>query len=93
MAIESFTHKGLRELWEHSASRLVDRNLHARIRRLLDRLDQAQKPEDMHFAGTKYHPLHGFKPTRYAVSVNGPWRLTFEFADGNAYKVDLEQYH
>jgi proteic killer suppression protein len=25
--------------------------------------------------------------------VNGPWCITFEFADGHAYEVDLEQYH
>jgi proteic killer suppression protein len=27
------------------------------------------------------------------VHVNGPWCLTFEFADGDAYRVDFEQYH
>ena len=39
------------------------------------------------------HALRGFKPTRYSVHVNGPWCITFEFQDGDAYHVDLEQYH
>lgn len=26
-------------------------------------------------------------------SVSGPWRITFEFESGDAYRVDLEQYH
>jgi toxin HigB-1 len=25
--------------------------------------------------------------------VNGPWCITFEFLDGDAVRVDLEQYH
>ena len=37
--------------------------------------------------------LTGFKPARYTVHVNGPWCLTFEFADDEARRVDLEQYH
>jgi proteic killer suppression protein len=29
---------------------------------------------------------------RYSVHVNGPWCLTFEFEDGDACRVDFEQY-
>ena len=29
----------------------------------------------------------------FRVDVNGPWCITFEFADGDAYLVDFEQYH
>jgi len=25
--------------------------------------------------------------------VNGPWCITFEFHNGDAWRVDLEQYH
>ncbi|MCS3764403.1 plasmid maintenance system killer protein [Bradyrhizobium centrosematis] len=25
--------------------------------------------------------------------MNGPWCITFEFEDGDAYRVDFEQYH
>jgi proteic killer suppression protein len=42
--------------------------------------------------GWRLHPLQG-KPTRYALAVNGPWRITFEWEDGDALRVDLEQYH
>jgi plasmid maintenance system killer protein len=27
------------------------------------------------------------------MAVNGPWRITFEFDSGHAFRVDLEQYH
>jgi proteic killer suppression protein len=38
------------------------------------------------------HPLRG-TPKRYALSVNGPWRITFEWVEADAWRVDLEQYH
>jgi len=91
--IRTFKHKALAELWEEGRARRIDPRLQARILRLLDRLNQVGSPQDMDFAGTRLHQLRGFKPTRYTVHVNGPWCITFEFADGHAYEVDLEQYH
>ena len=64
-----------------------------RILRRLDRLDAADSPEDMNLPGFDFHALKGPSPTRYTVHVNGPWCITFEFTDGDAYALDLEQYH
>lgn len=47
----------------------------------------------MNLPGFDYHALSGFNPTRYTVHVNGPWCITFEFEDGDALRVDFEQYH
>ncbi len=68
-------------------------NLHRRILVRLDRLAVVTRPEEMNLPGFNFHALIGFDPTRYTVHVNGPWCLTFEFADGEARRVDLEQYH
>ena len=46
----------------------------------------------MDLPGWRLHRLHT-KPERYALDVNGPWRITFEWEDGEAFRVDLEQYH
>ena len=43
-------------------------------------------------AGWRLHALHS-KPRRHAIAVNGPWRITFEWKNGDALRVDLEQYH
>lgn len=91
--IQSFSSKGLSELWESGKSRRINAALHKRILRRLDALQSAQEPEDMNLPGFDFHALHGHDPTRYTVHVNGPWCITFEFEDGHAYKVDLEQYH
>ena len=91
--IRSFRHKGLSELWEIGASSKVDRRLQTRIFLRLDALNVAFSPEEMNIPGFNFHMLRGFDPSRYTVHINGPWCLTFEFDDGDAWRVDLEQYH
>jgi len=91
--IRSFKSKGLSELWEKGTSRRINAALHGRILRRLDALDSAEQPEDLNVPGFDFHALSGYTPTRYTIHVNGPWCITFEFADGDALKVDLEQYH
>lgn len=91
--ITTFKSKVLAELWETSKTAGIDKKMHKRILMRLDRLDVAVKPEEMNVPGFDFHPLKGFKPTRYSVHVNGPWCITFEFEGENATRVDYEQYH
>lgn len=90
--IQSFRHKGLKELFETSSSRKVRQNLQSRALRRLDALDEAQDLVELNVPGFDFHPLRG-KPQRYSLHANGPWCITFEWEQGNAEKVDLEQYH
>lgn len=91
--IRTFKSKALAELWETGKTRKIDGKLHDRIIERLDRLDVAIDAAEMNVAGFDFHSLRGFKPTRYTVHVNGPWCITFEFKEGDAYRVDFEQYH
>ena len=90
--IKSFTNKQLKALWETGTSK-IDARMRPRILRRLDVLDAATVPEDMNLPGFDFHGLTGHNPTRYTVHVNGPWCITFEFRDGDAYVLDFEQYH
>ena len=90
--IRSFRHKGLAELFGSGTGAKVDAALRERVVRRLDALDAASAPADMNLPGFDFHALRG-KPKRYSVHVNGPWCITFEFEDGDAWRVDLEQYH
>jgi toxin HigB-1 len=91
--IKNFRSKGLADLWAKGRTKAIDARLHRRILLRLDRLDVAAAPEEMNVPGFDFHALKGPKPTRYSVHVNGPWCLTFEFEDGDACRVDFEQYH
>lgn len=91
--IKTFKHKALADLFNSGKSPKIDAKLAKRILVRLDRLDVAEKPEDMNLPGFNFHSLLGFNPTRYTVHVNGPWCITFEFDGTDAFRVDLEQYH
>lgn len=90
--IKSFKHKGLAELFEQGHSRKVRQDLQLRSLRRLDALDQAELLTDLNVPGFNFHGLQG-NPKRYSIHVNGPWCITFEWEEGNAIKVALEQYH
>jgi proteic killer suppression protein len=64
----------------------------ARCRRRLDAIQAAKTPEELILPGFDFHALEG-KPKRYTVHVNGPYCITFEWQDGDALHVDLENYH
>ncbi len=91
--IASFKSKALAVLFETGKSGKIDAKLHKRLLLRLDRLEVAERPEDMNLPGFNFHALSGFSPTRYTVHVSGPWCITFEFDGTEAAQVDLEQYH
>ena len=90
--IISFKHKGLSELFERGRTRRVRQDLQTRCLRRLEVLDQAEVLTDLNVPGYNFHGLHGV-PERYSIHVNGPWCITFEWNQGEALRVDLEQYH
>lgn len=89
--IRSFRHKGLKEPFETGRSGRVSAALHRRIMVRLDALEAAVSLRELNQPGFDFHPLHG-KPQRYTIHVNGPWCMTFEWEEGGAMRVDLEQY-
>ena len=91
--IRTFRSKALAHLWTRGTSSKIDGRLYSRILRRLEALDAAATPEDMNFPGYDFHALHGDRPIRYTVHVNGPWCITFEFSDSDALRIGFEQYH
>lgn len=91
--IQSFRHKGLRKLFETGSAAGVQASHARRLRLQLSALDTASLIDDLDLPGFGLHPLKGQMRGRWAISVNGSWRITFEFKDGNAYVLDYEDYH
>ena len=91
--IKSFQHKGL-EAFFFTGSKAGIQPAHAkRLRLQLAKLDTAKDQEDMRFSGWKLHPLYGDHAGHWAVWVNGNWRLTFTFDNGDAILVNYQDYH
>lgn len=47
----------------------------------------------MDLPGYRLHQLKGARKGIQSISVNGNWRITFEFSEDNVYSVDYEDYH
>jgi proteic killer suppression protein len=59
----------------------------------LTALETAKEIGDMDIPGFRLHRLKGKEPGRWSIWVNGNWRLTFEFREGDVYILDYEDYH
>ena len=91
--IKTFKHKGLKTFYERGSKAGIQATQASKLERILDRLNQARHPEDMRLPSFDFHELHGDEKGTYSVSVNGNWRVTFSFVQGDAYAVDYKDYH
>ncbi len=91
--IIGFLHRGLQRLYERNDRRRIPPDYVDKVERILARLDVAGEPRDMNLPGYRLHQLSGDLSGFWAVMVSGNWRLIFRFESGNAYDVDLTDYH
>ena len=43
--------------------------------------------------GVGLHKLKGDRKNQWAMTVNARWRICFEFSKGDAYEVEIVDYH
>ena len=91
--IQSFRHKGLRRFYESGSLAGIQPQHAKRLRMQLAALESAQVIEDTDIPGFRLHSLKGADRGRWSIWVNGNWRLSFEFRDGQAYVLDYEDCH
>ncbi len=91
--ITSFRHKCLRKHLESGDMSGIQSAHAKRLQMQLVALDAAQTIEDMGIPGFRLHPLKGVESGRWSIWVNGNWRVTFEFENGNALILDYEDCH
>lgn len=91
--IKSFRHKGLKRFYSTGSTSGIQAEHARKLRMQLAALDTATAIDDMDIPGYKLHSLKGKAAGRWSIRVNGNWRITFEFRDGNAYILDYEDYH
>ena len=91
--IKSFKHKGLKLFYETEKTSGIQPNHKKKLKNQLTALDTASVIEDMDIPGYDLHLLKGDRKGIWSITVNGNWRLTFEFEDGNVYILNYEDYH
>ena len=91
--IESFKHRGLRQLFEDDNPKGLNPEHVRKIRQILGVMHAAQKIAEMDVATFRLHPLTGDLKGYWSVTVRANWRIVFRFEDGKAIDVDLVDYH
>jgi len=92
--IENFRQPWLEEFWNTGRHKKIPPDLGARLLRKLDMLNSAKELKDLTAPPANHrHPLHGVREGQWAISVNGPWRLVFNYKEGQIFDVELVQYH
>jgi len=96
VAVEAFVNyagSGLNKLFQDDDGRKVPAAHREKITRILARLNEARRVQDMALPGYQLHPLKGNLAGLWSVSVSGNWRIVFRFEDGIAHDVELIDYH
>ncbi len=92
--IKSFACKETHKLFRQEFSRKLPQNIHRIARRKLLILDAAEALGDLRVPpGNRLEQLSGDREGQYSIRINRQWRICFEWHEGNAYSVEIVDYH
>ena len=91
--IQSFRHKGLKRFYQQDDRSKLPSDMVERIAIILAALDAATTVAAMNRPSFRLHGLRGGRKGFWAVTVRANWRIVFRFEGGNAFDVDLVDYH
>lgn len=91
--VNTFRHKALEAFHRQGQTKGVQQSHVKRLRGILAFLEAATVVSDMDIPDLNLHPLKGDMKEYWAVKVDGNYRLIFRFESGNAYDVDIVDYH
>lgn len=91
--IKSFKHKGLQQFFESGSAKGIQSKHKTKLVMRLSALDTAFTIDDLDLPSFNLHQLKGQREETWSIKVNGNWRVTFLFQDGDVYVVNYEDYH
>lgn len=92
--IKTFADKRTLELYISGKAKRFPPDVAQRAARKLEYLNLAQHLDDLKVPpGNRLHALSGNRSGQHAISINGQWRICFRFVDGDAYDVEVCDYH
>jgi toxin HigB-1 len=83
-----------RDLYVQGKSKRFPPGITRRALRKLEYLDLATGLDDLKVPpSNRLHELERERSGQFSISVNDQWRICFRFADGDAFDVELTDYH
>lgn len=92
--IRSFADRETRRLFDHRPGRRFPSSLHRAVLRKLLVLDAAESLQDLSSPpGNRLEKLRGDRSGQHSIRINDQWRLCFRWRNGDAYEVQIADYH
>jgi proteic killer suppression protein len=92
--IKSFRDKETEQIFARQFSRRFSANLHRAAWSKLAILDAAERLDDLRIPpGNRLEKLTGNREGQYSIRINQQYRICFEWRAGDAYQVEITDYH
>lgn len=96
MAIQSFANGTTSDIYHgvnSKQARRVPQKIWKTAQRKMSLLHNAMTTLDLNLPGMNVEPLKYDRPGFYSARINDQFRLIFQFKDGDAFHVGIEDFH
>ena len=92
--IKSFAEPDTERLFRRERVRRYPAELLRAMLRKLALVDAAEQLDDLRVPpGNRLEKLHGDRAGQHSIRVNDQWRVCFRWKDGDAFDVEIVDYH
>jgi proteic killer suppression protein len=92
--IKTFRDAETERLWKQERSRRIPASIHKAVLRKLQMLNAAGVLDDLAVPpGNRLERLKGSREGQHSIRVNDQYRVCFNWREGNAYEVEITDYH
>src|SRR5437764_7296247 len=96
MAIKTFRDQTTADVFHglnSKAARRVPQKIWKAAQRKLSALHAATQTADLNLPGMHFEPLKYDRPGYNSIRINDQYRIVFQFANGDGYDVQIEDFH
>jgi proteic killer suppression protein len=92
--IKSFRDKETEKIFNRQLSSKLPQNIQRIARKRLVVLDASPELNDLRIPpGNRLEALKGNRKGQHSIRINDQWRICFKWSDGDAYNVEITDYH
>lgn len=92
--IQSFADAETERFFITGKSRHIPNDIRSRAAKRLTQLDAATRVEDLRLPpSNRLEALKGDRKGQWSIRINDQWRVCFGFDDGDAFDVEIVDYH
>jgi proteic killer suppression protein len=92
--IESFKCRETEKIFNREFSRKLPNNIQRIAFRKLRMLNRSSTIQDLRIPpANKLEALSGTRKGQHSIRINDQWRICFQWQNGNAYNVEIVDYH